>query len=59
MTGKRPARNIFDLIFKAIALAMAVAVIALNILHAASVETSLLLLGTGLFGLAITGLDKE
>jgi hypothetical protein len=50
--------KLVDLVFKAVGLAMAVAVVVLNILKAASVETSTLLLGIGLFGLAITSLDK-
>jgi hypothetical protein len=50
--------KLVDLVFKAVALAMAVAVVVLNILKVASVETSILLLGIGLFGLAITTLDK-
>jgi hypothetical protein len=47
-----------DLVFKAVGLAMAVAVVVLNFLKVASVETSSLLLGIGLFALAITLLDS-
>jgi hypothetical protein len=50
--------KLVDLVFKAVGLAMAVAVVVLNILKTASVETSILLLGIGLFGLAIASLDK-
>jgi hypothetical protein len=50
--------KLVDLVFKAVGLAMAVAVVVLNILKVASVETSILLLGIGMFGLAITSLDK-
>lgn len=53
-TGK-----ILDLVFKGLALAMAVAVVVTNILGVADAKTQTLLLGFGLFGLAITALDKE
>jgi len=51
--------EIITLVFKAIAMAMAVAVVVLNILGAAPVETQTLLLGFGLFGLALAALQKE
>ncbi len=40
-------------VLKAIALAMAVAVVVLNILGEASVDTSIALLGTGLLAIAL------
>jgi hypothetical protein len=55
---KENVGKLIDLVFKAVALAMAVAVVVLNILKVASTEASILLLGIGLFGLAITALDK-
>ena len=51
--------KLVDLVFKAVGLAMAVAVVVLNILKAASVETSILLLGIGLFCLAIANFDRK
>jgi hypothetical protein len=55
---KENVGKLVDLVFKTVGLAMAVAVVVLNILEVASVETSILLLGIGMFGLAITSLDK-
>jgi hypothetical protein len=55
---KENVGKLIDLVFNAVGLAMAVAVVVLNILKTASIETSILLLGIGLFGLAITSLDK-
>jgi hypothetical protein len=55
---KENVGKLVDLVFKAVGLAMTVAVVVLNILKVASVETSVLLLGIGMFGLAITLLDK-
>jgi hypothetical protein len=54
---KENVGKLVDLVFKAVGLAMAVAVVVLNILKAASVEISILLLGIGLFCLAIVNLD--
>ena len=59
MSTKKSFITIINLVCRAVAMAMSVAVIVLNIMNAASVETSLLLLGVGLFGLAIAALDKE
>jgi hypothetical protein len=47
-----------DLVFKAVALAMAVAVVVTNILGVMDTRGQILLVGIGLFGLAITSLDK-
>jgi hypothetical protein len=54
----KKAGKLIDLVFKGVGLAMAVAVVVVNILRAASVETSILLLGIGLFCLAIVNLDS-
>jgi hypothetical protein len=58
MAEKRNIQGIVNLVFKAVALAMGVAVVVLSILHVATVETSILMLGIGLFCLAITELDR-
>ncbi len=57
MQAKSPA-DMVDLVFKAIAVAMGVAVVTLNVLHVVPVETQALFLGVGLFGLAMTALQK-
>lgn len=51
--------RLVNVIFRAIALAMGVAVVVLNILKTAAVETQTLLLGIGLFALAVTLVDKK
>jgi hypothetical protein len=51
--------NIINLVFKAVALAMAVAVVVTSILGVMDAQGQTILLGIGLFGLAITALDKE
>ena len=55
---KENVGKLVDLVLKAVGLAMAVAVVVLNILKVVSVETSILLLGIGMFGLAISSIDK-
>ena len=52
-------QNLFDTIFKAVALGMGVAVIVLNILGSLSMETAVTLLGIGLTALALAGLQKS
>jgi hypothetical protein len=54
---KENVGKIATLALRAIALAMAVAVIVLNALGTATTGTLITLLGMGLFGLAITSLD--
>jgi len=54
---KENVGKIATLALRAIALAMAVAVIVLNALGTAATGTLITLLGMGLFGLAITSLD--
>jgi hypothetical protein len=48
--------EIIDLVFKAVALAMAVTAVVLNIMGIASTQTLTLFLGIGLFCLAVTAL---
>jgi hypothetical protein len=50
--------KIVDLVFKAVALAMGVAVVVTNIMGVMDTKGQVLLLGIGLFCLAITLLDK-
>ena len=52
-------KNIIDTVFNAVALAMGVAVIVLNILGSLSVDTAVTLLGIGVAALAIIGLQKS
>lgn len=59
MTNPKSIGKIVTIAFKAVAVAMAVAVVVLNALKGVTVETSITLLGIGLFGLAVTSLDKE
>jgi hypothetical protein len=47
------ASKVTAMILKAVALAMSVAVVVLNILGAATVETSITLLGIGLLGVTL------
>ena len=48
-----------DLVLKAVALAMGVALVVLGVLDAAPVGTRTLLLGIGLFALALAALQTE
>jgi hypothetical protein len=58
MSG-RSVGQIITLVFKGIAVAMAVAVVVTNVLGVVPAETQTLLLGIGLAALAITALDNE
>ena len=58
MDGEKNIGGIVTLALRAIALAMAVAVIVLGTLGTATVATQVTLLGTGLFGLAISSLQQ-
>ena len=58
-TEKKSTGNIINLVFKGVALAMAVAVVVTSILGVMDAQGQTILLGIGLFGLAITALDKE
>jgi len=51
--------NIINLVFKAVALAMGVAVIVTSIQGVMDAQGQTILLGIGLFGLAVAALDKE
>ncbi len=55
----RNATAIKSLVFRAVALAMAVAAVALSILNAVEAEALITLLGIGLFALALDALDRE
>ena len=50
--------KMMDLVFRAVGLAMGVAVVVLSILGSISPETAVLLLGIGLASLGIAALDK-
>jgi hypothetical protein len=58
MNGKMNIGGIVTLVFKAVALAMAVAVVVLGALGTATVTTQVTLLGIGLFGLALASLQQ-
>ncbi len=58
MDIEKRTRSLVNLVFKAVSLAMAVAVVVLSILGTVTAETQVLLLGIGLFGLAINSLDE-
>lgn len=51
--------HIISLALRGVALAMGVAAIIIGVLEAASVETIVVLLGIGLFALALDALDQE
>lgn len=51
-------KNLLDLVFKAVGLAMGVAVVVLSILGSMTPETGVLLLGIGLASLGIAALDN-
>jgi hypothetical protein len=59
MTTKKNYSQLVNTVFKAVALAMAVAVVVTSILRVIDTKGHVLLLGIGLFCLAITTLDKE
>lgn len=58
MDTKRIGKMV-DLVLRAVAVAMAVAVVVLNVLATVPVQTQILLLGIGLFCLAVTALDAR
>jgi len=58
MTTKKSTGKIIDLVFRGLALAMAVAVVVTSILGVMDPRGQILLLGIGLFALAITSLDQ-
>ena len=58
-TSNKSFSQLVTLVFKGVAMAMAVAVVVLNILGAVDLKTQVLLLGIGLACLAIVSLDSE
>jgi high-affinity Fe2+/Pb2+ permease len=58
-TAEKSTGNIINLVFKGVALAMAVAVVVTSTLGVMDVQAQIIMLGIGLFGLAVTLLDKE
>jgi len=56
-TSNKSVSQIVTLVSKGVAMAMAVAVVVLNILGSAELQTQVLLLGIGLACLAIVALD--
>jgi hypothetical protein len=52
-------RKIVQLVLKAVALAMGVASVVINLLGVAPAQTMITLLGIGLFCLALAALDQE
>ena len=56
-TSNKSFSQLVTLVFKGVAMAMAVAVVVLNILGAVDLQTQVLLLGIGLACLAILTLD--
>ncbi len=58
-TAKKSTGTIINLIFKGVALGMAVAVVVTGILGVVDTQAQITMLGIGLFGLAIPSLDKE
>jgi len=58
-TNTKSTGNIINLVFKAVALAMGVAVIVTSIQGVMDAQGQTILLGIGLFGLAVAALDKE
>ena len=59
MANNKNFGKIIDLAFKGVGLAMGVAVVVTNILGVMDAKGQIMLLGIGLFCLAITALDKE
>ena len=57
--GRENVNKLVTLVCKAVALAMGVAVIVLGALHGATAETRIMLLGIGLFGLALAALQQS
>lgn len=56
---KISAGKIVNLVFKAVALAMAVGVVVTSILGVMDAQAHIIMLGIGTFGLAVTALDNE
>jgi hypothetical protein len=58
MNEKKNINELITLVFKAVALAMAVAAIVLNILGVVPLETIVVLLSIGLFSLAVVSMNS-
>jgi hypothetical protein len=59
METRKSFQSISALVFKAVGVAMAVAVVVLHQLKGASLDSQVMLLGIGLFCLALTVLGQE
>lgn len=59
MNNAKTYRQILNTVFKAVALAMAVAVVVTSILGVMEPQSQILLIGIGLFAMAVTTIDKE
>lgn len=59
MENNLELKHVINLVFKAVGIAMGIAVVVLNLLKSASLDAQILLLGIGLFGLAAASLDRE
>jgi hypothetical protein len=57
--SEKSVSEIISLVLRAVALAMGVVVVVLSTLGVTEVETSIVLLGIGLFALALDALDRE
>jgi hypothetical protein len=58
-TEKESVGTIINIVLKAVALGMAVTVVVTGILGVLDTQAHITMLGIGLFGLAVTALDKE
>ncbi len=58
MSGKMNVSHIISLALRGIAMAMAVATVVIGVLKAAPAETIVVMLGIGLFALALDALDQ-
>jgi hypothetical protein len=59
MNEKKSVNELISLVFKAIGLAMAVAAIVLNVLGTVTIETLIVFLSIGLFGLAVSSFSNS
>lgn len=59
MNKSNEISKLVNIILKAIAVAMSVAVVVTNIMGVMEINSQVMLLGIGLFSLALTALDKE
>ncbi len=59
MEKMKETQSVVQLVLKAVALAMGVAVVVLSILGNVPLQTNVMLLGIGLFALALAALSQE